>query len=631
MRSDTQVPILMRKLSVALAALLVVCVVSPTQAKISKELKEEALAEVQKGLESSDPLTKRYSVLAGIQLRDKKLDKELYPYLTVTNPAIRRGAVIGFASRGDKKGLAALNKELTDAKASRFRVMTQLLPAISDKVRLKLLKGWVTGKKTEKTLRADAMRYCAEWGTDAEYGLLGGVVKAKDREPYLVVLRKQPRPAAVKWADQMLGNKKDAKARRAGLELALKLGGPEVDAVARKAVKDEDAAIVELAYEHLVKVGDPAAANHLVKKLSGSPTGAELREAVTKVLELRPKVPKEVAEKLIADDAGDDSELTLMLYGVLGLSGDKGALETLIKLEDSTILDERRKGVAGLGYTGSPKAAEILAGTLFDGHEDIRVASAVGLGVLGEGSGVKHLVKALNRKPGKDMTYRLLASLGQIKTGDAASALMFKASDPDPEVKRLVLAGLTHIGDKRTANILEVFTRDKDINLRFRSTLLLLQLDKAKGQRYIPAAFQRPPEDYFDQIAELPQALRDELIFYMLKSSVAQHRTDALDGLSLMGEKGIDILRKCTGEDFPKDVREDAISTLLRHSSDKDVAFFKRMSQDGSDTDKILAIGWLTRKANPSLSGFFRTLMNGSKKAPARRAAALYALLRAES
>ncbi len=630
MKSDIQVPILTRHLSVVLAATLLLCAASTADAKITKELKEEAMAEVAKGLESNEPLAKRYAVQSGIELRDKKLDKELYPFLTVTNPSIRRGAVIGFASRGDKKGIAALDKELADAKASRFRTMTQLLPAVSAPVRLKLLKGWLTGKKVDAGLRTDALRYCAEWGTDDEYALLGGVVKAKEREPYLEVLRRGTRPAAVAWADQMLGNKKDAGARRAGLELALKLGGPEVDAVARKAIGDADPAIVDLAYQHLVKVGDPAAAQHLVKKLS-TEVGEDLKEVVAKVLELRPKVPKEIADKLIADDAGDDMELTLMLYGVLGLTGDKAALETLIKLEDSTVLDERRKGVAGLGYTGSPKAAEILAGTLFDGHEDIRNASAVGLGVLGEGSGVKHLQQALNRNPEKEMKYRLLISLGQIKTNDAASALMFKAGDPDPEVKRLVLKGLTHIGDKRTANILEVFTRDKDVELRFKATLLLLQLDKGKGERYIQSAFQRPPEDYFDQIRALPQALRDELIFYMLKSPTAQHRTDALDGLSLMGEKGIDILRKCTGEGFPADVREDAVGTLLRHSSDKDIAYFQRMAQDGSDTEKILAIGWLTRKANPKLSGFFRTLMNGSKKDPSRRLAALYALLRSES
>lgn len=615
----------------AVAVVLVVCAALPAHAKVSKELKEEALAEVRKGLESNDPLEKRYAVMSGIQLRDKALDKELYAYLTVTNPAIRRGAVIAYASRGDKKGLAALDKELADAKDGRFRTMTQLLPALPDAVRVKLLKGWVTGKKVDPSLRADAFKYCAEWGTDAEYALLGGVVSAKDREPYLKVLRRTTRPAAVAWADKMLGNKKDAGARRAGLELALKLGGPEVDAVARKAVVDSDADIAELAYGHLVRVGDPAAALHLIKKLSSTPASAGLKEVVAKVLELRPLVPRAVADKLIADDAGDDMELTLMLHGVLGLTGDKEALETLVKLEDSTVLDERRKGVAGLGYTKSAKAAEILTGTLFDGHEDIRIASAVGLGVLGEGGGVKHLKQALDRKPDKEMTYRLLRSLGQIKTPDAASALMFKAGDPDPEVKRLVLAGLTNIGDKRTANILEVFTRDKDTELRFKATLLLLQLDKAKGERYITSAFQRPPEDYFDQIRALPLPLRDELIFYLLKSDSSQHRSDALDGLSLMGEKGIDILRRCTVDSFPADVREAAVATLLRHSSDKDVAFFQRMSQDGSDTDKILAIGWLTRKASPSLSGFFRTLMNGSKGQGARRMAALYALLRSES
>ena len=97
-----------------------------------------------------------------------------------------------------------------------------------------------------------------------------------------------------------------------------------------------------------------------------------------------------------------------------------------------------------------------------------------------------------------------------------------------------------------------------------------------------------------------------------------------------MGEPGMDMLRKATADGFPEDVQTEAVATLLRHSSDKDVAYFKRMSQDGSDTAKMSAIVWLTRKASSEHTGFFRTLMNGSKDHPARRMAALYALLRSE-
>jgi hypothetical protein len=292
------------------------------------------------------------------------------------------------------------------------------------------------------------------------------------------------------------------------------------------------------------------------------------------------------------------------------------------------VIDDRRKGVAGLGYTGSPDATKILTRTLFDGREDIRRESAVGLGALGDPAGVKPLQAALNRRPDREMTYRLLRSLGQINSFDAANALMFKASDPDSEVKRLVLLGLTNIGDKRTVNILEVFTRDKDVGLRFKATLLLLQLDKAKGQRYVESAFQRPPEDYWSQVVALDRVLREELIIYMLKSPSEVLRTDALYGLDYMGEPGMDLLRKATAEGFPADVRASAVATLLRHSSDKDLAYFQRMSQSGTDTEKMSAIVWLTRKARPDVAGFFRTLMNGSKDHTARRMAALYALLR---
>lgn len=611
--------------AVDLAAPQAVC------AEPSKALKEEALPIIQEGLKSDDPQTKAWAILSAGALGDKNLNKELLPYLANTNRELRQAAIVALAGQKDKAGLDALRKELADAKGGRFVVMAELLSRLPVGPRVDLLKEFALSKKPDAGLRADALRYLAEREVGEVFNLLGEVVKLQgpDQEAFLQALIADPRKEAFPWAKKLMEDKKSPAARLGGLKLAIAIGGAEVDPLVRVALKDADPKVAELALSYLLKAKDPSAGDFLASKLSSTPSSA-LLDLAKQVLDTRTKVPLAVAQKLIADDKGGDTELTFALYALLGATQDPAAFEQLKTLEQSTLIEERRKGVYGLGYTSNPAAVTILARTINDGNADLRLYSARGLGQLNQASGVEVLQKTLQRTSDKPFQRELVGALARIEHPSATKALIFKASDGDTETRKLVMDGLERAASKDSISVLEILANDNDADIRWRATLLIVRLDEGNGLARLERALQRPPEGYTDQILALPREPRRKVLALMLNAKEEKLRSDAFDAILLDGADGLELTRLLTSDKQPAHIRTWAIERLLGMLDDKDTDLFKSLAQTGNDEQKMQALVWLHRKSSPALGGFFRTFMNGSKDSAPRRLAALYGLLRSE-
>ncbi len=614
------------------AAILLLLAPSVTFAKVSKDLREELMPAVEEGLKSNDPQVKSYAILAAGQFSDKKLDKSLEPFLDNTNREVRQAAIVALLGHGNRKAKGAFTTELNKAGNGRFFVLSNLMTRLPEKVRQKMLKDMIAGRKIDAKLQADALRYIAESESGKTYDLMNLIFKAKGdkKQPFIKALIAAPRTEALPWASKLLGDKKDANARYGGLQMAIAIGGAKVDGMVRTALKDSDKRISMLALEYLDKAGDDSVGPHLVTLLLDTPS-EDLKELADRVLASGTKVPLATAQKLLGEDKGDDEALTLSLYALLGASKDKKALEQLKTLERSTLIEERRKGVYGLGYTGQQEAVVILGRTINDGNKDLRIYSAQGLGLLGKPAAITILQKTMQRVREKDVLYPTLKSLAMIKDPNAARVLMFKANDPDPKIKMIALEGLANSGNESVLSVLEVLVNDNDASIRWDATMLMFKLKEASGQARLGRVLANPPEDYVDRVLAMDAPMRNKILMEMLKHKETKPRTDALDALTLMGLEGLPLVRKMNAEGFPKDVREDAVRRLLALSSNKDINLFKRMSQTGVQDDKMRAVDWLHRKSSASTAGFFRTLMNGAKDDPALRMAALYGLLRSQN
>ena len=615
---------------------------SPAEAKITKELKEEVIGFIQKGVESKDPLTRSYAILAAGPLKDRDLDKVIVPYLENTNRALRHAAIISLASRNDRKGVAALEKEIADAKGSRVAVMTRLMPELPEKVQLKVLKGLIKGRKVDPKVQGDALRYISEYGQGKVYDLLGDVArarKAQDAAPYLKVLMANPRPEAFGWVEKM-AKSRDAAIRKEAFKLARRIGGSQVDPLARTMLGDKDEAVAREAADYLREKGDPSAADFLIKALAKAPA-SEHRELAEVIIDEGYRVPLDLATKLIESETSDE-DLQRLYYKLYGATQETEALERLIKLERSTRIEERKLAVTGLPHTRSKTAFDVvLKRTAFDGNHEVRLITIEGLGYMGLEEAVPTLKDVLLKFGDKQFQYAAIASLGRIKSPKAAEQLKYKALTPDLKMKKLVFDGLERLKQPNTVDIIDRLTTDNDAELRWRATLLLIQLNQAKGMTRLDYALQRPPQDYIYSVVDLPEAARSAVLSHMLRHEKELVRNEALSGVSLIGYEGVKFMREIAYKDalvtedakrtYAPELFEAAFSELLRRDSDEDLNFFMRIAQTGSEDRKIQALAWLTRRASEAMVPRFRTLMKGSKSNKAMHLAAINGLLRSES
>ena len=622
-------------LAIALSMIFAVLCALPqaADAKITKEMIEEFRPEIESGLTAKDPLQRAHAILAAGMLDDRKLNKELEPFLENTNREIRHAAIVALGSNKDKKALKALDDEMAKDPAGRYLFLAEILPRLPEKVQVDLLKKMITGRKVDAKVQKDALRYISEYDQGKVYGLMVEVTKAKkaeERKPYSDVLLSTPRPEAFGWAEKLYTNKKDAEARRLGLELAIKIGGKKVDGMARKALTDADPAIVKMGLDYLSERKDPSATDALLKQLKVATDDARKIELIERVLAIGHKVPLAQAAQLL-DSEPESVELQRAYHRLFGATKKADAIERLQKQEQSTNIGERRNAIVGLSWTDSKVAVQILTRTLYDGDDEVGLLSVVGLGVLADPSTVKDLQGAFNKARDKERKREIVRSIGQIKSDDAANALVFLVRDRDTEVKKLAIDGLANIRSKKSSSVLDILIRDTNPAIRFKATLLQLQLDKKAGFAILGKALERPPSDYMEQIDSLPSELRDEVLLSLLKNESAKLRSDAWDAVLLLDREGLTLVRIAAAETYPKDIKDQAIDLLSARNDAVDTGLFKLLAQTGNADQKLLAMRWLIRRAGGDLAGFFRTLMNGFKADRPMRAVALYGLLKSSS
>ncbi len=145
---------------------------------------------------------------------------------------------------------------------------------------------------------------------------------------------------------------------------------------------------------------------------------------------------------------------------VLGLFGDKRAVEPLIKALMDNEGSVRSRAARALGNLGDKRAVEPLIKALMDNEESVRRRAADALGDLGDKRAVEPLIKALTDE-NRGVRSFAAGALGNLKDKRAVEPLIKALSDEDGMVKLFVSHALDILGDKEAMKPSSKELRDK--------------------------------------------------------------------------------------------------------------------------------------------------------------------------
>jgi hypothetical protein len=120
-----------------------------------------------------------------------------------------------------------------------------------------------------------------------------------------------------------------------------------------------------------------------------------------------------------------------------------------------------------------------LIRTLYDKDYDTRDAAAKALGEIGDSRSVKELVIALKDK-NRSMSMSAAKALGMIGQ-PAIESLLTCIHDENRNVRIAVLRALGIIGDKKTADQIAIFLKDKDIMVESEAAKSLSKIGDERG------------------------------------------------------------------------------------------------------------------------------------------------------
>jgi len=147
----------------------------------------------------------------------------------------------------------------------------------------------------------------------------------------------------------------------------------------------------------------------------------------------------------------DDARLRNLAFEIIIKIG-AVALSQVVALVNDNDRDVRKFAVEILRQIGGPGTEDPLIRSLFDEDNNVTMAAAEALGIVGTQRAVPHLIECLEREPW--LKYAALKSLGEIGGEDALNAIL--ATDPEEESIVLfhAIAALGAMEDSRSLDFL---------------------------------------------------------------------------------------------------------------------------------------------------------------------------------
>ncbi len=570
-------------------ALLLGAVPASADAKISKELKAELSTYITELETSQNDETIRAVALSRALVQDKKAAQAaLEPLKKDPRVRVRIAAAFGLMETGDRKADDFIVGQLKSSEQA-LPVLEEVVSIIPDKTEASILEDTLKG--ATPVVARDVLRYLV-----AQEGKLFDLYvdtlrSGKHRKEAMQAALASTRPELVEPAKKLLSSK-NADDRRDGAAIAIAMSRvPGRTAVAtpllHKAAGDKESKVRQPAAERLLEMGDPKGAEALLANI-GSEEPAAQALTLTAVRDSGVKVSAASVKDLMASE-NEDVKLLAYQLSAKEASVTKEILEKL----SSTDPNERMLALKVAGYTDSVKAAEYLAGSLFEGRADVRRISAEGLAVLGKPVALEQLKMALDKEPDLETRLAVIEALGAIGNKQAIQVLRFKSKDRNEKIKMAIVEALIATGKKDAVKALELMTRERNAEIQWAAFMGMIRLDYKAATAKFDRLFRNPEPGFLADIDAMPPAIRKRIYTYLLTENKGAPRDAALVAALRTGEFEDQVYEQAMNDNLLPKVRRDVLLKLAARGNKKDLIVLENVARQSTRPEMSHLAAWL--------------------------------------
>ncbi|MSP26143.1 MAG: HEAT repeat domain-containing protein [Myxococcales bacterium] len=205
----------------------------------------------------------------------------------------------------------------------------------------------------------------------------------------------------------------------------------------------------------------PSAQRRLVSALESTDV-IERRGAAARLLELPPKLARELATKSLRDD---DVEVRLHAAQSAGALGIEGAASDVVEWLQDRDPRLREAACVLIGSVPTASAVQALGRVLSDAKPEVREAAATAMGKSGISEAAAPLVGHLDDAAVR-VRVAVVRALGRLGSDKSVVPLLNKLHDQDAEVRRETARALGVIGERQAVPTLVLALEDKSPDVR---------------------------------------------------------------------------------------------------------------------------------------------------------------------
>jgi HEAT repeat protein len=393
---------------------------------------------------------------------------------------------------------------------------------------------------------------------------------------------------------QSLGKTKDTSMHERLVKLAAATEEKEPVPYIKPALASGDQAVRGLAAEVLARHHDPAGKDVLLAQLKTPDEAVKVR-----TLEALAGIPSpdvlEVAKNTMLSPHSSGKVLAAS-YGVFAAAHDESmtVLKHVTSRLKDTDVEKRAAAVYYLGVLKGARALPELYDLLRDGNPEVRRGSARSMGDLGQSESIPHLAAALD-DPDPRVRLDVMKALAKIHDAAIVPIVQFKAFDPDPELRGVAIKALADVRHQSAVETLRsVLLEDPEPENRLTALGAIQTVSPGEAQEVFHRAFLWLPQGALKDFAKRFGRDFIPVLADALKSPRAEVRTEAVDAVSLIPDRDLDILQGELASTRYEDVKVAVLSKLSQTHGAQAAPLVQLYA-----TDKALAV----RKAALDLAG----------------------------
>lgn len=602
-----------------------------------EELVTELMPVVETGLASSDVAVQSWAIQAGALLDSDTVDDAIVAALENVNAPIRISAaraLLGMDEETDE-AMALLTREVVEGDAAtRSLLLNDVLIALGEDVREEVLED-ALDTATDATVIREIVTHLARRAEGDVYALLERVTDIDDAEAravYVDAVRTADRPIGVSIASELLDSR-DAAQRLEGAEIAFAINNADARALLEPLLESDNAELAQRVGFHLAAYGNAAALSRTADLARNPEMDDALRmDAMALLRDNAAQLVSWADLQTVLEEEGHTPEFTIRVYELAAATQDPAAIDAVRGQLDGLFADERLIGVSAYGYSGQMDAIDTLAEVLGgSGDLQLRLRAAESLGQLGGDLAAQALIDALRAERVDEVKVAIVSALGETGSNLATQPIANTFALRNAEIALAALESLTKLGDASVAQQVEgaaVAFREPEV--RWAATVTLTRLDPEAGRIRLIQALDRPPAGFREQIADLPEALLEEVDVELLRHADTTVREAALFRVMTAPDRGYSVLRPLvTSGGVSPDVRRQAISVVVAAGLPEDVDIFETLAEDTDRSIRLQGFAALARLGEAEREEEFRGYLNHADVA--LRLIATYGILRAHA